>query len=346
MTMNVVRKSNPAPGVSFETLPIPTLTGHDVLVKVKAASLCGTDLHIYHWDAWAASRIKTPLTFGHEFAGEVVDVGPLVTLVKVGDHISGETHIPCFNCDQCRTGQMHICNNLEILGVDRDGAFADYVKLPEICCVKNDKSLPWEIASIQEPFGNAVYCASEANVMGKKVAIFGDGPTGVFAVAAARAFGATHVYAVGMQEYRLNLIRQFAPDLVINAAIDNAADRILEVTHGNGVDVVFEMSGAESAIHAGFQVVKKGGVFTAFGIPAKPVGINFAQDIIFKGIKINGINGRKMFETWHQVANLLLSGRVDLKAVITHTMPLAKIEEAFELLTPGNIRAGKIVLVP
>jgi threonine 3-dehydrogenase len=241
---------------------------------------------------------------------------------------------------------MHICNHLQILGVDRDGAFADYVMLPEVCCVKIDKSMPWEIASIQEPFGNAVYAVSEANVVGKSVAVFGDGPTGVFAVAVARAFGAAKIFAVGMQEYRLNLIRKFLPDVVIGATKEDPVTRIMDATQGEGVDAVLEMSGAEPAIHAGFKVVKKGGVFTAFGIPSKPIGLNLAEEIIFKGIRVHGINGRKMFETWEQVAGLLMSGRVDLKQVITHTMPLSKIEDAFELLSPGNARAGKIVLNP
>lgn len=345
-TMTAVRKTHPAAGVTFETIPVPTVTSHGVLVRVKAASLCGTDVHIYRWDDWAKLRIKTPMTFGHEFAGEVVAVGDQVRRVKVGDPISGETHIPCLQCYQCRTGQMHLCNNLQILGVDRDGAFAEYVMMPEICCVKVDKAMPWEIASIQEPFGNAVYAVSEADVVGKTVAVFGDGPTGAFAVAVARAFGATRIFAVGAQEYRLNLIRKFAPDVVINATEGDPAQQILDATHGEGVDAVLEMSGSEPAIHAGFKVVKKGGVFTAFGIPAKPIGLNLADEIIFKGIRVHGINGRKMFETWEQVAGLLLSGRVDLKQAITHTLPLGKIEEAFELLTPGNIRAGKIVLMP
>lgn len=345
-TMTAVRKMRPEAGITFETLPIPEVTSHGVLVKVKAASLCGTDLHIYNWDDWAANRIKTPMTFGHEFAGEVVAVGDQAQRLKIGDHISGETHIPCFECYQCRTGQMHICNNLQILGVDRDGAFADYVMLPEICCVKIDNSLPWEIASIQEPFGNAVYAVSEANVVGKTVAVFGDGPTGVFAVAVARAFGAAKIFAVGMQEYRLDLIRRFAPDVVINAAKEDPVSIIMDATRGEGVHAVLEMSGAAPAIRAGFRVTQKGGIFTAFGIPSKPIEVNFAEDIIFKGIRINGINGRRMFETWEQVAGLLNTGRVDLRQAITHTMPLSKIEDAFELLTPGNIRAGKIVLKP
>lgn len=345
-TMTAVRKLKPAAGITFETIPVPEVTSHGVLVRVKAASLCGTDLHIYRWDDWAANRIQTPMTFGHEFAGEVVAVGPQVERLTPGDHISGETHIPCFECYQCRTGQMHICNNLQILGVDRDGAFADYVMVPEVCCVKIDKGLSWEIASIQEPFGNAVYAVSEADVVGKSVAVFGDGPTGMFAVAVARAFGAAKIFAVGMQDYRLDLIRKFAPDVVINAVTEDPVGLILDATRGEGVHAVLEMSGAEAAIHAGFRVVQKGGVFTAFGIPPKPVGINFAEDIIFKGIRVNGINGRKMFETWEQVAGLVMSGRVDLQGAITHRLPLSKIEEAFDLLKPGNIRAGKIVLLP
>lgn len=345
-TMTAVRKMRPAAGISFETIPVPEVTSHGVRVRVKAASLCGTDLHIFHWDDWAASRIRTPMTFGHEFAGEVVAVGAQVTRLKVGDHIAGETHIPCLDCYQCRTGQMHICNKLQILGVDRDGAFADYVVLPEICCVKIDPRMPWEIACLQEPFGNSVYAVSEANVVGKTVAVFGDGPAGMFATAVARAFGAAQIFAVGMQDYRLDLIRKFAPDVVINATKGDPVAQILDATHGDGVDAVLEMSGAEAAIHAGFRVVKKGGVFTAFGIPAKPIGLNVAEEIIFKGIRVHGINGRKMFETWDQVAGLLMGGRVDLKQVITHTLPLSKIEEAFAMLAPGKASAGKIVLKP
>lgn len=346
MQMKAVRKSRPAAGVTFEDVPVPELTSHSVLVKVRAASLCGTDVHIYNWDDWAQSRIKPPMTFGHEFAGEVMAIGSQVTNVKVGDHISGETHIPCMDCYQCRTGQMHICNHLQILGVDRDGAFAEYVKLPQICCVENDKAMPWEIACIQEPFGNAVYAVTEANVVGKSVAVFGDGPAGIFAIAVARAFGAARIFAVGMHDYRLELVKKFKPDVVISALNDDPVDRILSETHGEGVDAVLEMSGAEPAIHAGFRVVKKGGVFTAFGIPTKPIGLNMADEIIFKGIRVNGINGRKMFETWEQVAGLLSSGRVDLKAAITHTLPLSRIEEAFAMLKPGQTSAGKIVLTP
>ncbi|MBI4366104.1 MAG: L-threonine 3-dehydrogenase [Deltaproteobacteria bacterium] len=344
--MKALRKERAAPGAQFADVPIPELTPRSVLARVKAASFCGTDLHIYHWDEWAARRIKPPLTFGHEFAGEVVEVGSQVTRVRAGDHIAGETHIPCEACYQCRTGQMHVCRNLQLVGVDRDGCFAEYIVLPEICCVKTDPALPWDIATLQEPFGNSVYAVAESDVAGKRVAIFGDGPTGIFATAIARVFGATEILCVGMQPYRMQLLARYAPDCLIDAAKEDAARAILERTQGAGVDAVLEMSGAPDAIHQGFAVLRRGGIFTAFGIPASAVPIEFAEEIILKGITIKAIHGRKMFATWDQVQNLLCSGRIDLTPVITHTFPLAQIDRAMRLLTGKDIRAGKIVLIP
>ncbi|MBI2346654.1 MAG: L-threonine 3-dehydrogenase [Deltaproteobacteria bacterium] len=344
--MKALRKETPAPGARYVDVPMPEVTSHLVLIRVKAASFCGTDLHIYSWDEWAAKRVKPPLTFGHEFAGEVVEVGEQVERIRPGDHVAGETHIPCLECYQCRTGQMHLCQNVEILGVDRDGCFAEYVAMPEVCCVTTDPALPWEIATLQEPFGNSVYAVSEADVMGKTVAVFGDGPAGLFATAVARAFGAAKLYCIGMQPYRMELLRRYQPDEVIDAGCTDAAREILDRTRGSGVDVVLEMSGAPAAIHQGLRVVRKGGTYVAFGIPATAVPIDFADEVIFKGITIKAINGRKMFATWEQVQNLLLTGRIDLRPVLTHTFPLAKIDDAIHLLDHGNVRAGKIVLTP
>ncbi len=344
--MKAVQKAQAAPGAKVIEAPIPSPTSHQVLVKVRATSICGTDIHIYNWDPWSAGRIKPPMIFGHEFSGEVVEVGSQVEHIAVGDHVSAETHIPCGGCFQCRTGQMHICQNVEILGVDRDGCFAEYIAVPEICCIKNDKSLPWEIASIQEPFGNATYCVSEASVAGKSVVIFGDGPIGIFAAGIARAYGATNLICCGMQEYRLDLMRRFNPDHVVDVTRTNAREAVMDITRGEGVDVVLEMSGAEPAFHDGFAVIKRGGTFIAFGIPSRPVGLNLAEEVIFKGITIKAINGRKMFDTWYEVANLLGSGRVDVKPVLTHTFPLGEIDDAMSLLNAKEIRAGKIVLKP
>lgn len=345
-TMKAIQKSSAGEGASIIDAPIPAPSSHQVLVRIKATSICGTDIHIYNWDPWSAKRIKPPMIFGHEFSGEVVEIGSQVEHIVVGDHVSAETHIPCGGCFQCRTGQMHICKNVEILGVDRDGCFAEYIAVPEICCIKNDKSLPWEVASMQEPFGNATYTVSESNVAGKSVAIFGDGPIGIFAVAIARAYGATNLIACGMQDFRLGLIRRYNPDCVIDVTKQDVRAEIMEITKGEGVDIVLEMSGAERAIHDGFAVLRRGGTFSAFGIPSKPVQIEVAEEMIFKGIKILAINGRKMFQTWYEVANLLGSGRVDIKPVITHEFPLTKIDDAMAILNAKEIKAGKIVLKP
>jgi threonine 3-dehydrogenase len=345
-TMKAIQKVSPGRGAKLVEVPIPDPTSHQVLVKVRAASICGTDVHIYNWDSWASHRIRPPMIFGHEFAGEVVKVGSQVEHIAVGDHVSAETHIPCGGCYQCRTGQMHICQNLEIVGVDRDGCFAEYIAVPEICCIKNDKDLPWEVAAIQEPLGNATYCVSESEVAGKSVAIFGDGPIGIFATGIARAYGATSVIVCGMQKFRLNLIRGFHPDHVIDVTKDDPRRVIKDITKGQCVDVVLEMSGSEKAIHDGLAVVKSGGTFVAFGIPSKPIHLDLAEEVIFKGIRILGIIGRKMFETWHEVANLLGSGRLDVSSVLTHRFPLEKIDEAMALLTTKEIQAGKIILKP
>jgi len=344
--MKAVQKHAQEQGVRIIDTPIPKVSGDFVLCKVLATSVCGTDVHIYNWDPWAQKRIKPPLIFGHEFCGEVVEIGPKVRHIKIGDRISAETHIPCHTCKQCKTGNMHICKNLKILGVDVNGCFAEYVALPEICCVRNDPALPVEIASVQEPFGNAVYAVTESSVAGKTVAIFGDGPTGLFANLVARAFGAEKTIAIGAQDFRLKLLKQLKPDLVIDARSEDPVLKIMDATGGEGVDAVIEMSGNPKAIHAGLKVTSSGGTFTFFGIPSKPVELDIAEEIIFKGIKINAIVGRRMFETWKQVSFLLSSGRIDVSPIITHIFPLEEINQAMELLRPDNIQAGKIILKP
>lgn len=326
--------------------PIPKASGDMVLCKVLATSICGTDVHIYNWDNWAQKRIKPPLIFGHEFCGEVVEIGPAVKNIKIGDRISAETHIPCRACKQCNTGKMHICKNLKIIGVDIDGCFAEFVAIPEICCIKTDPRLPLDVCSVLEPFGNAVHAIDTSDVAGKPVAIFGDGPTGLFAVIVAKAYGAAKVIAVGAQDYRLNLLKKLNPDFVIDVRKEDPAKKIMDITRGDGVDVAIEMSGAAAAIHAGLKVVTPGGTFTLFGIPSKPVELDLAEEIIFKELTINSIVGRRMFKTWDQIAKLLDSGKIDLAPIITHTFPMEKIDEAMGLLHHDNIRAGKIILKP
>lgn len=344
--MQAIVKQDAAPGASYQAMPLPEMSSHRVMIQVKAASFCGTDLHIYKWTDWAASRIKPPLIFGHEFAGEVVEVGAQVDQLKVGDHVACECHIPCQQCYQCRTGSMHICQHLEVVGVDRAGGFAEYVAIPQISAVKTDVSMPWEIATLQDPFGNAVYSVSEANVVGKRVAIFGDGPIGAFATAVARAFGASKILSVGIQPYRMALLKHYAPDVMIDARSTDPVGVILDQTDGVGADVILEMSGAENAIHQGFKAVRKGGMMVVFGLPGRPVPVDFANELIFKEVIVRPIFGRRMFSTWALAQNLLLSGQVDLQPMITHTFPMAQIDDAMQLLTGTEAKAGKIVLIP
>lgn len=345
--MKAILKKKPGPGLEMDLVDIPHPGPGEVLVKVRATSICGTDVHIYNWDHWAQSRIKPPIIIGHEFCGEVVEVGKDVKSLKVGDFISAESHIPDMTCPVCRKGQPHICQNLKIIGVDTNGSFAEYVVLPEICAWKNASDMDLAIASIQEPLGNAVYAVLAEPVSGKTVAVFGDGPAGSNAVAVAKAAGAGTVFQIGMNPYRLEIGRRMGADFSINIAEgQDPVKIILEKTDGTGVDVVLEMAGSPLALEQGFAVLRKGGRFTAFGIPPEPVTLDWANSVIFKGARIIGINGRLLWETWYQMVELLNSGKLDPSPVITHKMPLDDFEEAFRLLTSPEKRVGKVVMFP
>ena len=346
--MTAVRKVEPAKGLVIEEVPVPEVGPDEVLVAVEAASVCGTDLHIWEWDEWSAQRINTPMTVGHEFAGTVVDIGRSVQHVAVGDYVSAESHVTCGMCFQCRTGQMHMCPQTKILGVDRDGAFADYVTLPEKVIWPNDRSkLPPEIATLQEPFGNAVFATLAHDLAGQSVGVLGCGPVGLFSVAIATASGAALVLAVDLNDFRLGLAKDMGATATLNASglEDGAIARWLsETNEGFGVDIVLEMSGAPSAIDSGFRGVRNGGRITLFGIPASPVRIDVAESMIFKNLTVLALNGRRIFDTWYRTRWMLESGVVDLRPLITHEMGFERIEEAMGLLAGGD--ACKIILRP
>ena len=339
-------KKERAPGAELVTVDIPKIKPDEVLVKVKATSICGTDAHIYNWDEWSQSRIKPPMIFGHEFAGEVVQVGNLVKRIKVGDLISAETHIPCGHCFQCLTGKQHICQNLKILGVDIDGCFAEYAAIPEVCAWKNDKNISPEIASVQEPFGNATYTVMESRVSAKIIAIMGDGPIACFATGIARAVGAAKIFAVGEFPYRVNLLKKMGADVALSILTHDTVKEIMDATSGEGVDVVLEMTGAQQAIDNGFKILKKGGTFTAFGIPPSNIQLDLNNSVIFKNANIIGISGRLMFETWFQLSNLLKFKKVDVSPVITHKMPLKDFHKGMEAVISKKREAGKVVFFP
>jgi threonine 3-dehydrogenase len=347
-TMRAIVKATAGPGLEMQRVPIPEPGPFEVLIQVKATAICGTDRHIYHWNDWAAGRIVPPLIVGHEVCGHVVKVGEKVTLLQVGDFISAESHIPCTVCPVCRNGQQHICANLKILGVDTPGTYADYAVIPETVAWKNDPDLDPAVAAIMEPLGNAVYTALAEPITGKSVAIFGDGPAGLNAVAVARASGASTIYQVGMVPFLLDLGRKLGSDVALNITVPgtDVVRSILGATGGFGVDVVLEMSGAQQAITEGLRVLRKGGRFSAFGLPDKPVLIDLNNGAIFKGARILGINGRLMWETWFQMAGLLRSGKLNPAPVITHRIALEDYAQGFAALDAADRRAAKVVMFP
>ena len=343
--MLALRKPTAAPGLVLEEVPVPQPDPHEVLVRVEAASVCGTDLHIFNWDAWAQARIKPPLTLGHEFAGTVVEIGSGVATVRVGDYVSAESHITCGHCFHCRTGRAHMCEQTQILGVDRDGAFAEYVVVPETVVWQNDRAkLPPEIATLQEPFGNAVFATSTQDLPGHTVAVLGCGPVGLFTIAICRASGAGRVLASDHLPYRLELARSLGAEVVDVDSVTDAAGWFRDRNEGEGLDVVFEMSGAAPAVRDAFAIVRNGGSVVLFGIPSGPIELDIAESLIFKNIRVTAVNGREVFATWYRTRWLLEHGVVDLRPLITHRYALRDHEQAFRELAAGE--ACKIILEP
>lgn len=344
--MRAVTKVQGRPGAELVDREMPKLEDDEVLLRVRAAAICGTDKHIFNWDRWAQSRIQVPRVFGHECCGDVVEVGRAVRGVAVGDFVSCETHIPCGHCRLCRTGRQHVCLNLRILGVDVDGCFAEYVKVPARCAWKNPADMAPEIAAIQEPFGNAVYCVSRAQVSARSVAILGDGPIACFATGIARAMGALEIVVTGINPARLEIAANMGADRVIDAGQTDVNEALRNASSGEGFDVVLEMAGVEETVRQGFDALRKGGTFVAFGIPPGDVTFDYTNAIVFKEANVLGVNGRLMFETWYQTRALLTSGKVDPRPVLTGTLPLEDFESAFESLNQPETGAGKIVLTP
>jgi len=335
-------KTKAAPGLELLDVPKPSAGPGHVVVKVLATSLCGTDNHIYRWDKWAQGRIHPPRIIGHELCGEVVEAGPGVAAVAVGDYVAAESHITCAVCFQCRTGNAHVCKNYRILGIDEDGSYAEYVRLPERVLWKTSREIPPEFACLQEPLGNAVHAALVEDLTGQSVLITGCGPTGLFAAAVARTAGAGVIIASDVSDYRLSLAKQLGADHTINPTKDDA-DLITRVTGGEGVDVALEMSGNPTAIHKCFQYVKNGGRVTLFGIPEAQVSFDMTNEIIFKGIRVYGVTGRRLFQTWYRLSGLFKAG-LNIKPVVTHVLPLDRFAEGFDLVAKGQ--CGKVVLRP
>ena len=338
--MKALVKTAAAAGFTLQDVPVPTIRDNEVLIKVRNAGVCGTDVHIHDWDAWASGRCRPPFTVGHEFAGEVTQVGSLVADVKIGDRVTAEGHIVCGRCHLCRTGNSHVCPNTKIIGVDRDGGFAEFIAMPATNVWHLDDDVSFEVGGIHDPMGNAFHTALEGTQMpGATVLIAGWGPIGIFAVGICKAAGASRIIASDVNPKRLELARLMGAHDAVQPA--DAVAAVKKATDGLGVDIVLEMSGVPAAVHQAFDLVRAGGRVQMLGIPAKPMEINLATEIIFKGVTVYGVVGRRMYDTWIQITQFLRSGQFDPRPVITHRFPLEGHAEAIAAIKSGE--AGKVV---
>lgn len=340
--MKAVVKTKRTKGMEFIKVPAPRIGPRDVLIKVASASICGTDVHIHDWTRWAQYRFTPPRIIGHEFVGNVKKIGDEVAHVKVGDRVSAESHISCGDCYQCRNGYSEVCKNLRLLGVDHDGACAEYLTLPEHVLWKNDPNIPDEWAAIQEPFGNAIDTVMSEDVSAKSVLILGAGPIGLFATGIARASGASLIIVSDPNNYRLAISKKMGAHITLNPRKQDITPSILEATNNNGVDVVLEFSGNNQALNQGLKVITPGGRISILGIYERRVSIDLNKEVIFKKIRIYGITGRKMFSTWYKTSRFLSSGLVDLGPIITHQFSLKDYEKGIKLMRDG--KCGKVIL--
>ena len=321
----------------------------EVLIRVHATSLCGTDLHIYDWHAWAGQRMRElPVTLGHEFAGEVVSRGKGVTSPPEGTLVAAESHIPCGECHTCAVGRVHLCARLRLVGLDVDGGFAEYARLPASNAVVLPEEIPRDVAPLLEPFGNAVHAAfgsqGDSNISTSTVVVMGCGPIGLFAIAILRECGAQGIVAIEPNERRRSMAKEMGADLLVDPTDADPVDAVLEETQGVGVDIVLEMSGSAASLDLGAQMLSRGGRLSLLGIPADRVSLDLTNNVIFKGARVEGIFGRELFRTWQQSISLLMPGRIDLSPIITHRYTLEDFHSAIETARSGH--CGKVLLVP
>jgi threonine 3-dehydrogenase len=333
-------KKEAAPGIWLEELPQPRIGPNDVLIQIAKTAICGTDMHIFNWDEWARKTIPVPMAVGHEYCGRVVEVGSEVRGLRVGDRVSGEGHITCGHCRNCRAGRRHLCRNAIGVGVNRPGAFAEYLAIPADNAFKLPDSISDDIAAILDPFGNATHTALAFNMVGEDVLITGAGPIGIMAVAIARFVGARHVVITDVNDFRLDLAKQMGATRAVNVQRETIDQTMSTLGMQEGFDVGLEMSGHITAFRDLLRTMHHGGSVALLGIPPQEAAIDWTQ-VIFKGLTLKGIYGREMFETWYKMASLLQSG-LNLQPLITHHLPIQDYREAFAIM--GSGRAGKVIL--
>ena len=342
-TMRALAKTRPEPGAELIERPIPSPGPGQVLLHVEAASICGTDYHLYRWDPWAADNLTPPVVLGHELAGRVVALGAGVTRVREGDLVGVESHIVCWECAQCRAGNAHLCRDLKVIGAHVDGGFAEYVVIPEANAIESNGLEP-AVVALQEPMGNAVHAAFVEPIEGRTVLVTGCGPIGLCAAGIAHAAGAALVIATDTEPYRLDLARRMGADLALDARDPATLERIASATGGDGVEVVLEMSGAQAALDQALAAITRGGRVSLLGIFGQPVQLDLSERVIQKGLRLYGIFGRRIYDTWERTQALLRSGALDVSPILTHRFDLADWERGFELIASRH--AGKVVLIP
>lgn len=338
--MKALVKSKAEPGLWLEEIPIPAIGDNDLLIKVRKTAICGTDVHIWKWDAWAQKTITVGQTIGHEFVGEIVDMGRAVAGYKIGERVSAEGHIVCGVCRACRAGKRHLCPNTRGVGVNRDGCFAEYVAIPSSNAWHVHESISDEIASIFDPYGNATHTALSFDMVGEDVLITGAGPIGCMAAAIARHVGARNVVITDVNEYRLDLARQLGATRAVNIARENLKAVQKELGMVGGFDIGMEMSGNPVAFEQMLENMYNGGRIALLGLLPRGAGIDWEQ-VIFKGLFIKGIYGREIFETWYKMQTMLLSG-LNIEPIITHRFGFDDFGKGFEAMLSGQ--AGKVVL--
>ncbi len=343
-TMQAVVKTAPAPGsVELRTVPVPQVGPRDILVRVKAAAVCGTDVHIRHWNAWSQARMHPPVVIGHEFSGEVVEIGSEVSTVKVGDRVSSESHIACNNCQVCHEGNRHVCPNTKAIGVHRDGCFAEYIAIPEeIAFVYNDPSLPWEQLALMEPFGVAVHGMMDVPLATRSVAIIGAGPLGQMGILIAKSVGAANIIVLEPNPERAQIARNLGADHVIDPRAEDPVAAVKALTGGYGPHVAVDFSGSAAGLSAAMQYLRPEGQLTCVALPDQPISVSIA-DFGYRGCSIRGIAGRRMYENWEQMRGLLARG-LDLSPIVSHILPLAEFERGLDMTERGECM--KCILVP
>jgi threonine 3-dehydrogenase len=338
--MKALVKLRPEKGIWMEDVPVPSIGVNDVLIKIKKTAICGTDLHIYKWDDWSKKTIKTPLIIGHEYVGEIVDMGTGVENLKIGDRVTGEGHIACGHCRNCRRGKLHVCENSIGVGVNRDGAFAEYLSLPAANVVKLDPRISDEIAAIMDPFGNATHTALAFPVLGEDVLITGAGLIGNMATAICRFAGARYIVVSDMSEYRLNIAKKMGATVTVDLSKGETIDQAVKDLKMRGFDVGLEMSGAPAAFCDMINHMYNGSKIALLGILPNSTTVDW-NTIIFKALTLKGIYGREMWETWYKMEQMLISG-LDLTPVITHRFSIDDFQKGFDVMESGQ--CGKVIL--